>query len=392
MRYALMLEPQQGMSYADQLASAKRAEANGFDAFFRSDHYASFPGEGGQPTTDAWTVLAGLARETERITLGVLVSPVTFRHPGALAKVITTVDEMSGGRIEVGCRRGLERPRASPAGARLPTDRAARRPARGPAGDPAGPVGRARRLVVRRADRHQGARRVVPAATGRRGRPSDDTGRRQATAHHRRQLGVCAVLPARRQVRRRVQPQLVVARSRGGGAREARRRVPGGRPRSVHAGTIDDGRHPRGPLAGRGARARTADARDVRGGCRDRRGLARGAPTALGLRDAGRRPRPGGAIRTRPASSGSCSRTSSRGTWTWSTSWARSSSAGSEVSRRLRRPRGSGPRRDGSGPGRPHEHAPVARSGAGAGSRSRAARRPAPAAPVPRVTRPARPA
>jgi alkanesulfonate monooxygenase SsuD/methylene tetrahydromethanopterin reductase-like flavin-dependent oxidoreductase (luciferase family) len=106
MRYALMLEPQQGMSYADQLASAKRAEANGFDAFFRADHFASFPGETGQPTTDAWTVLAGLARETERITLGVLVSPVTFRHPGAFAKVVTTVDEMSGGRIEVGCGAG----------------------------------------------------------------------------------------------------------------------------------------------------------------------------------------------------------------------------------------------------------------------------------------------
>ena len=106
MRYALMLEPQQGMSYADQLASATRAEANGFDAFFRSDHFASFPGEGGQPTTDAWTVLAGLARETERIGLGVLVSPVTFRHPGVLAKVVTTVDEMSGGRVEVGVGAG----------------------------------------------------------------------------------------------------------------------------------------------------------------------------------------------------------------------------------------------------------------------------------------------
>jgi alkanesulfonate monooxygenase SsuD/methylene tetrahydromethanopterin reductase-like flavin-dependent oxidoreductase (luciferase family) len=106
MRYALMLEPQQGMSYADQLASAKRAEANGFDAFFRSDHFASFPGEAGKPTTDAWSVLAGLARETERITLGALVSPVTFRHPGTFAKVVTTVDEMSGGRIEVGCGAG----------------------------------------------------------------------------------------------------------------------------------------------------------------------------------------------------------------------------------------------------------------------------------------------
>jgi alkanesulfonate monooxygenase SsuD/methylene tetrahydromethanopterin reductase-like flavin-dependent oxidoreductase (luciferase family) len=104
--YALMLEPQQGMSYADQLAAARRAEANRFDAFFRSDHFASFPGEAGQPTTDAWSVLAGLARETEGITLGALVSPVTFRHPGVFAKVVTTVDEMSGGRIEVGVGAG----------------------------------------------------------------------------------------------------------------------------------------------------------------------------------------------------------------------------------------------------------------------------------------------
>jgi F420-dependent oxidoreductase-like protein len=106
MRFALMIEPQQGMSYGDQVAVAKRAEANGFDALFRSDHYASFPGPAGMPTTDAWTVLAGLARETERIGLGALVSPVTFRHLGAFAKVVTTVDEMSGGRVEVGVGAG----------------------------------------------------------------------------------------------------------------------------------------------------------------------------------------------------------------------------------------------------------------------------------------------
>ena len=106
MRYALMTEPQQGMSYADQLAAAKRAEANGFDAYFRADHFASFPGPSGQPSTDAWSVVAGLARETQRIGLGVLVSPVTFRHPGTFAKVVTTVDEMSGGRIEVGVGAG----------------------------------------------------------------------------------------------------------------------------------------------------------------------------------------------------------------------------------------------------------------------------------------------
>jgi F420-dependent oxidoreductase-like protein len=106
MRFALMIEPQQGMSYGDQVAVAKRAEANGFEAFYRSDHYASFPGPAGRPTTDAWAVLAGLARDTDRIALGALVSPVTFRHPGHLAKVVTTVDEMSGGRVEVGVGAG----------------------------------------------------------------------------------------------------------------------------------------------------------------------------------------------------------------------------------------------------------------------------------------------
>lgn len=106
MRFVLMIEAQQGLSYGDQVALAKRAEANGFEAFFRSDHYASFPGESGLPTTDAWTVIAGLSRDTDRIGLGVLVSPVTFRRPGNLAKVVTTADEMSGGRVEVGLGAG----------------------------------------------------------------------------------------------------------------------------------------------------------------------------------------------------------------------------------------------------------------------------------------------
>ena len=106
MRFALMLESQQGLSYGDHVAIAKRAEANGLETLLRSDHYTSFPGPTGQPTTDAWTVMAGLARDTDRIGLGVLVSPVTFRHPGSFAKVVTTVDEMSGGRIEVGVGAG----------------------------------------------------------------------------------------------------------------------------------------------------------------------------------------------------------------------------------------------------------------------------------------------
>jgi F420-dependent oxidoreductase-like protein len=105
-RFALMTEPQQGLSYDEQLAITRRAEAAGFETFFRSDHYQSFPGPSGNPTTDAWAVVAGLARDTDRIGLGVLVSPVTFRRTGNLAKVITTVDEMSGGRIEFGLGAG----------------------------------------------------------------------------------------------------------------------------------------------------------------------------------------------------------------------------------------------------------------------------------------------
>jgi len=101
-----MIEAQQGLTYDEQLAIVRRAEAAGFESFFRSDHYQSFPGPAGDRTTDAWAVLAGLARETSKIGLGVLVSPATFRHAGNLAKVVTTVDEMAGGRIEFGVGAG----------------------------------------------------------------------------------------------------------------------------------------------------------------------------------------------------------------------------------------------------------------------------------------------
>ena len=122
MRYALMLEPQQGLSYEEQLAVAQVVEAAGFDGLLRSDHYASFPGASDNPTTDAWAVLAGLARETRRIRLGALVSPVTFRLPGPFAKLVTTVDAMSGGRTRGRPGGRLERGRACPAGHPVPAD------------------------------------------------------------------------------------------------------------------------------------------------------------------------------------------------------------------------------------------------------------------------------
>ena len=120
MRYALMTEPQQGLTYDDLLALVRTAEEAGIEAFFRSDHYASFPGESGLNTTDAWTTLAGLARDTSRIRLGVLVSPVTFRIPGSLAKVIQTVDDMAGGRIEAGFGAGWNEAEHEQLGIRFP--------------------------------------------------------------------------------------------------------------------------------------------------------------------------------------------------------------------------------------------------------------------------------
>jgi F420-dependent oxidoreductase-like protein len=106
MRLALMTEPQQGLSYDEVLAAARAAEEAGLEAFFRSDHFASFPGPEGLPTTEAWSTLAGLARETHTIRIGSLVSPVTFRIPGVLAKQVATVDEMSAGRVELGMGAG----------------------------------------------------------------------------------------------------------------------------------------------------------------------------------------------------------------------------------------------------------------------------------------------
>jgi alkanesulfonate monooxygenase SsuD/methylene tetrahydromethanopterin reductase-like flavin-dependent oxidoreductase (luciferase family) len=120
-RFALMIEAQQGLSYEDQLAIALRAEAGGFETLFRSDHYASFPGDSSQPTTDAWAILAGLARETATIGLGTLVSPVTFRHPGNFVKLVTTVDQMSGGRIEVGVGAGWNAADHAPLGLPFPS-------------------------------------------------------------------------------------------------------------------------------------------------------------------------------------------------------------------------------------------------------------------------------
>lgn len=107
MRLRIFIEPQQGASYARQLTVARAAEEGGFDAFFRSDHLLRMgPGDPSPGPTDAWVTLAGIARETETIRLGTLVTSGTFRLPGMLAVTVAQVDEMSGGRIELGLGAG----------------------------------------------------------------------------------------------------------------------------------------------------------------------------------------------------------------------------------------------------------------------------------------------
>jgi len=106
MQLRIFTEPQQGATYDDLLAVAQATEELGFDAFFRSDHYLAMGGTGLPGPTDAWTTLAGLARETSRIRLGTLVSSVTYRYPGILPIQVAQVDQMSGGRVELGLGTG----------------------------------------------------------------------------------------------------------------------------------------------------------------------------------------------------------------------------------------------------------------------------------------------
>ncbi len=106
MELRIFTEPQQGASYETLLEVAQASERLGFGAFFRSDHYLAMGGDGLPGPTDAWTTLAGIARETSTIRLGTLMTSATFRHPGVLAIQVAQVDQMSGGRVELGLGAG----------------------------------------------------------------------------------------------------------------------------------------------------------------------------------------------------------------------------------------------------------------------------------------------
>jgi alkanesulfonate monooxygenase SsuD/methylene tetrahydromethanopterin reductase-like flavin-dependent oxidoreductase (luciferase family) len=102
----LMIEGQEGVTWEQWLALARAAEDAGLGGLFRSDHYRSIVRGEPAGSLDAWATLAALAARTERIRLGTMVSPVTFRHAAVLAKSVVTVDHVSGGRVELGIGAG----------------------------------------------------------------------------------------------------------------------------------------------------------------------------------------------------------------------------------------------------------------------------------------------
>lgn len=106
MRVCLMIEGQEGVTWDDWRALAATAEASGFEALFRSDHYQSLDGVPGRGALDAWSTINALAAITTTLRLGTLVSPATFRHPSILARSVVTADHVSNGRVELGLGAG----------------------------------------------------------------------------------------------------------------------------------------------------------------------------------------------------------------------------------------------------------------------------------------------
>ena len=106
MRYCLMLEGQEGVTWPEWMAAAQTAERLGFEAIYTSDHYFSVMGNRERGSSDAWANLAALAAVTSSIRLGTMVSPVTFRSPAVLAKCAVTVDRISAGRVDLGIGAG----------------------------------------------------------------------------------------------------------------------------------------------------------------------------------------------------------------------------------------------------------------------------------------------
>jgi F420-dependent oxidoreductase-like protein len=106
MELCLMVEGQEGVTWTQWVALARTCEAHGIPKLFRSDHYLNLAGFPERGSLDAWGTLCALAAVTSKLRLGTLVSPATFRHPSELAKLVTTADRISDGRVELGLGAG----------------------------------------------------------------------------------------------------------------------------------------------------------------------------------------------------------------------------------------------------------------------------------------------
>lgn len=120
MRVRALLEPRAGASYAQLAAYASACETAGFEAFFRSDHLLGAMPDDPYRATEAWSSLAALGRDTERLRLGTLLTPITFRAPAVLANAVATADEASGGRVELGIGAGWYQREHEAYGVRFP--------------------------------------------------------------------------------------------------------------------------------------------------------------------------------------------------------------------------------------------------------------------------------
>jgi F420-dependent oxidoreductase-like protein len=105
-KIALMIEGQEDVTWDDWVALAEACERSGIEALFRSDHYMSVSGEDERGSLDAWGTICALAARTSTLRLGTMVSPSSFRHPSVLAKLVTTADHVSGGRVSLGLGTG----------------------------------------------------------------------------------------------------------------------------------------------------------------------------------------------------------------------------------------------------------------------------------------------
>src|SRR5688500_17219304 len=106
MRFAVMIEGQEDVTWDDWRSLAGACERLGYETLFRSDHYGSVMGDGKRAALDAWGTVCALAAVATTVRLGTLVSPATFRHPSVLAKLAVTADHVSGGRVELGMGAG----------------------------------------------------------------------------------------------------------------------------------------------------------------------------------------------------------------------------------------------------------------------------------------------